>query len=164
MVRHAPSGTCSCAGADSQAVADVCWETEEYNSQYPCTTAKGHLDDPNPPVGIPYTPTCFRNDVTVARKVNPAELHAVRCISASTQFGYSHCTLLNFQDANAFCKNFTGLGSGYTAGIADWRPPLTPLEAGRTCGSGCGYDISEIWVSFGAFSPQRSPRPSLAPV
>ena len=69
---------------------------------------------------------------------------------------------------------FTGLATGYTAGISDWRLPDTPLEAGRVCGSGCGYDIASpeweaeparfagVWVglAFGAFQP-HPPRRSM---
>eukprot|EP00976_Prorocentrum_cordatum_P099947 1192040-Prorocentrum_minimum.AAC.2 len=30
-----------------------------------------------------------------------------------------------------------------------------PLEAGRTCGSGCGYNSLPVWMDFGAVPVER---------
>eukprot|EP00959_Pyramimonas_sp_CCMP1952_P313192 6555572-Pyramimonas_sp.AAC.1 len=136
------------SGADAQAIVDVCWETEFSTVEDGCVNANFRFD-PTPPAGIGYIPTCFDNRVDSATLVDGNELHAVRCISESTQFGYAHCTELNFVDATYFCLDFAGDASKpETVGLTDWRLPLTPLETGRLCGSGCGYDYVPIWVGF----------------
>ena len=139
-------------GADAQAIADACWETEFADEGDGCVAANFRFD-PNPPAGITYRPTCFDNRVESATLVDGAELHGVRCISASTQFGYAHCTQLNFVDATNFCLDLNGDDTGIAAfaGLTDFTIPQTPQEAGRVCGSGCGYDFMPIWVGFGAF-------------
>eukprot|EP00240_Pyramimonas_obovata_P006029 CAMPEP_0118944138 /NCGR_PEP_ID=MMETSP1169-20130426/39710_1 /TAXON_ID=36882 /ORGANISM="Pyramimonas obovata, Strain CCMP722" /LENGTH=322 /DNA_ID=CAMNT_0006889555 /DNA_START=7 /DNA_END=971 /DNA_ORIENTATION=+ len=155
-------------GADAGGIADVCWETELNTLDNPCDNAEGRFD-PDPPDGIGYTPTCFKDDISTATIVPESELHAVRCISDSTQFGYAYCDArLNFQDALALCENFAGDSSkSWTVSISDWRLPATPQEAGRLCGSGCNYDFEAIWVGFGVTeaptsSPTASPTASTA--
>ena len=134
-----------------RATADVCWETEFSDVGAGCVNADGRYD-PNPPAGISYKPTCYLNNLTAATVTPESELHGVRCISESKQYGYSYCQWLNFGDAHTFCETFAGDPTRpETVGLTDWRLPNTPLEAGRLCGSGCGLDYLESWVSFGAF-------------
>ena len=133
------------------ALADVCWETEFT----PCDESNFRFD-PEAPEGISYTPTCFDNRVESAVSVSdPTVKHATRCISASTQVGYAYCTeLLTFQEAEAFCTNFRGdpaKPETMNMDVYDFRIPQSPLEAGRLCGSGCGYDFVQIWVGFGTY-------------
>ena len=121
-----------------------------------CVNADGRYD-PNPPAGISYPPTCFKD---IPATITPeSELRGVRCISESTQYGYSYCgdnRFINFVDASNFCANFAGDPMRpETMGLTDWRLPQTPLEAGRLCGSGCYLDFEEIWVTFGAFPLDR---------
>eukprot|EP00976_Prorocentrum_cordatum_P076065 1182145-Prorocentrum_minimum.AAC.5 len=71
------------SGADAQSIADACWETEFADVSPGCVAANFRFD-PDPPAGIAYRPTCFDDRVESATNVDGAELHGVRCISAST--------------------------------------------------------------------------------
>ena len=131
-------------------IADVCWETEFV----PCDNSNFRFD-PQAPEGISYTPTCFDNRIENAVQItDPTVKHATRCISESKQVGYAYCTeLLTFEEADAFCTNFQGdpaMPETMNMDVYDFRIPQSPLEAGRLCGSGCGYDFVQNWVGFGA--------------
>lgn len=140
-------------------VADVCWETTN-----PCAPWKlNNKEDPNEPFHydpddfpgvepvVAYTPTCYDNRIetalpvtsglltSVTLDVEMASLQGVRCMSPSLTIGISHkeCTELSYQMAFDYCENYVDEN-----GVDDYRLPDTPLEAGRLCGSGCGYDIT----------------------
>ena len=140
---------CFCTGADSRFVADVCLEAEVNLAE--CDNTRGFYN-PEVPPGVTYESMCFENDRATAEAVQPSELHGVRCISESTQYGYSLCEKLPFEDALSFCEHFEGDPNvTYTRNLTDWKLPSSPREAGLACGSGCQYDTSDVWVTYGAF-------------
>ena len=138
-----------CLFAGTPGIADVCWETEFV----PCDESNNRFD-PQAPPNISYTPTCYDNRIeNVVAIPDPTAKHATRCISASKQIGYGYCTeLLTFEEAVAFCRDFRGdpaKPETMNLDVYDFRIPQTPLEAGRVCGAGCGYDFVPAWVRFG---------------
>eukprot|EP00959_Pyramimonas_sp_CCMP1952_P325231 6807334-Pyramimonas_sp.AAC.1 len=68
---HVPLTTARCAlvfassGADAQAIADACWETEFADQGAGCV-AENFRFDSDPPAGIIYRPTCFDNRIESA--------------------------------------------------------------------------------------------------
>jgi hypothetical protein len=152
-------------------VADVCWEsagdcpTWKANSTNAAKPDFPFYRDPEVFGQLAHTPTCYDTRVTTAALVTAgtetsvtpvvdySKLQGVRCISESLMTGISHCTELTYEAAQAFCLNFVD-----SDGVSDYRLPLTSLEAGRMCNTGCDYDTaSRTWETDPA-APDGLPR------
>eukprot|EP00976_Prorocentrum_cordatum_P030419 619410-Prorocentrum_minimum.AAC.1 len=137
--------------AQISAVTQVC-----HSNDFPPCDEGYEAVDVNPGVVLGHNPTCFNPDITNSTLVNSTDRHAVRCYSPSTTLAATptpcgqeqHWKTLD--EAVAVCMAYRGKEGTSSAGVSDWRIPLTPAEAGRGCGSGCGYDSVDVWVGFGA--------------
>jgi hypothetical protein len=147
----------------------VCWEATNPCAAWisnPDNRANPNFDfhsDPTALVAIEgYVPTCYdarttdritvaSGDLTSITPVGLETLQGVRCISETLKKGIAHkaCTLSTFQQASDYCDTYVD----ETTGVADYRLPSSPLEAGRLCGSGCGYDVTSAnWATTGGIA------------
>eukprot|EP00959_Pyramimonas_sp_CCMP1952_P256123 5349503-Pyramimonas_sp.AAC.1 len=65
------------------------------------------------------------------------------------------CSYAFVSRAYAVFRMPRGIPGTTSEGVADWRLPITPEEAGQACGSGCSFDFEMVWVAFGACPPQQ---------